>query len=234
MARVELSRRQNAETIPDTEQRDQALFALVNESVRNGASGERLATVSDLVEKIQSTELHDRAWSLIRRIEVRNLSRAANFDEAFALAIKLPDAAIRAQTLREVSVAVTRKGSQTIRGSDVLSEALAAINKADASIERSRLTFTISGDFVNLKEYEKAFEALQSATDSLGALRRDDFEQTTKAAAPNNLFDYRSTFGRLGSVDFDRAMLVAQSIKWREFRLAAEIVTCHSLLTRKG
>ena len=226
--------RQNAETIPDTEERDKALFALVGESVRNGANGERLAKLSDLVEKIQSTELHDRAWSLLKRIEVKRLSQAANFEEAYALASNLPDAAICAQTLRDVSLAVTRKGSQTIRGGDVLSEALAAINKADASIDRSRLMFRITGDFVNLKDYDQAFNALQSATNSLTPLKRDDFDETTKAPAPNSLFDYRNTFGRLGSVDFDRAMFLAQSIKWREFRLAAEIVTCQSVLTRKG
>jgi len=94
--------------------------------------------------------------------------------------------------------------------------------------------FRITGDFVNLKEYDQAFNALQSATNSLAPLKRDDFDETTKAPAPNSLFDYRNTFGRLGSVDFDRAMFLAQSIKWREFRLAAEIVTCQSVLTRKG
>ena len=225
--------RQNADTIPDTELRDKALFALVEESVRNGPNNERLAQLSDIVEKIQSTELREQASSILKRIEVNNLIKAANLDEAYTLALRLPDAATRAQTLRDVSLAVTRKGSQTIRANDVLSEALAANSKAAASIDRSRLMFRITGDFVSLKDYDRAFDALQSSTNSLAPLTHDDFDQT-KAAVPNSLFDYRNTFGRLGSVDFDRAMFVAQSIKWREFRLAAEIVTCQSVLTRKG
>ncbi|HEX7722340.1 MAG TPA: hypothetical protein VF397_09290, partial [Pyrinomonadaceae bacterium] len=113
-------------------------------------------------------------------------------------------------------------------------EALEAINKADASIERSRLMFKITSDFVNAKDYERAFGALQYSASSLAPLKKDDFEQTTKAPVPNSLFEYRNTFGRLGTVDFDRAMFLAQGIKWREFRLAAEIATCQSVLSKKG
>jgi len=94
--------------------------------------------------------------------------------------------------------------------------------------------FSITADFVNLKEYEKAFGALQFSADSLTPLKRDDFDEKTKAPAPNSLFDYRNTFGRLGAVDFDRAMFLAQSLKWREFRLAAEIATCQSVLRKQG
>src|SRR5438132_1524185 len=226
--------RQNAETIPDTEQRDKAMFTLVQGGVRQNSSDDRLAKLMELVEKIQSTELHDRAWALLKHLEVAKLTQAGNFDDAYSLAIKLPDAAIRAQALRELSLAVSRKGSQTVRSQDVLSDALEAINKADASIERSRLMFRITSDFVNLKEYDKAFGALQYSTASLAPLKRDEFEQTTKAPVPNSFFDYRNSFGRLGSVDLDRAMFLAQSIKWREFRLAAEIVTCQSILSKKG
>jgi len=226
--------RENADTIPDAEQRDKAMFSLVEGATRQNPSDDRLAKLAELVDKIQSTDLHDRAWSLLKRLEVAKLIQSGNFDDAYHLAIKLPDAAIRGQALRELSLAVARKGSQTLRSQDVLTEALEAINKADASIERSRLMFKITSDFVNAKDNERAFAALQYSASSLGPLKRDDFEQTTKAPVPNSLFDYRNTFGRLGTVDFDRAMFLAQGIKWREFRLAAEIATCQSVLSKKG
>jgi len=226
--------RQNAETIPDAEERDKAIFSLVDGSVRQNPSDDRLAKLAELVEKIQSTDLHDRAWSMLKRLEVAKLTQAGNFDDAYQLAIRLPDAAIRGQALRELSLAVAHKGSQTLRSQDVLSEALEAINKADASIERTRLMFKITSDFVNAKDNERAFGALQYSASSLGPLKRDEFEQTTKASVPNSLFDYRNTFGRLGIVDFDRTMFLAQGIKWRELRLAAEIATCQSVLSKKG
>jgi hypothetical protein len=226
--------RQNAETIPDAEQRDKSMFSLVEGAMRQHPSDDRLAKLAELVDKIQSTELHDRAWSLLKRLEVAKLTQAGNFDDAYQLAIKLPDAAIRAQALRDLSLAVARKGSETLRSQDVLAQALEAIDKADASIERSRLMFKITSDFVNMKDYDRAFGALQYSASSLGPLNRDEFEQTPKAPVPNSLFDYRNTFGRLGSVDFDRTMFLAQGIKWREFRLAAEIATCQSALSKKG
>jgi putative heme iron utilization protein len=136
--------------------------------------------------------------------------------------------------LRELALAVTQKGSQTLTGETVLSSAIEALNKADDSIEKSRLLFRMTADFVNLKNYERAFDALRSATTSMASLKREDFDDANKSPAPNSIFDYRNTFGRLGSIDFDRAMFLAQGIKWREFRLAAEIATCQSVLGKKG
>jgi len=226
--------RQNAETIPETEQRDKALLSLVEGALRQHPGDDRLAKLGELADKIEASELRDRAWSLLKQAQVNQLIEAAKFDEAYSLAMKLLDAAIRAQALRELSLAVARKGSQTLASKDVLSEALTALDKVDASVEKSRLLFRITSDFVNLKDYERAFGALQNSTASLAPLKREQFEDTTKASAPNSLFDYRNTFGRLGIVDFDRAMFLAQGIKWREFRLAAEIATCQSVLSKKG
>jgi hypothetical protein len=131
-------------------------------------------------------------------------------------------------------LAVARKGSITLRSSELLSEAVDSLNRADTSIESSQIMFKISGDFVNLKDYDRAFGALQLSTGSIAQLEIKDFAEMAREAVPNSLFDYSGTFGRLGSVDFDKSMFLAQGIKWREFRLAAEIATCRSVLNRSG
>jgi len=226
--------RKTADDISDSGEHDQAMLTLVQGAMGQNPSDERLAKLEELIEKIQSREIHDKAWTLLKRSEVTKLTRAGRFDDAYSLAMKLTDPAIRAQALRELGVAVARKGSQTLTSEAVLSSAIEALAKTDDSIDKSRLLFTISGDLVNLKNYERAFDALQHSTASMASLKRDDFEDTNKAPAPNSVFDYRNTFGRLGSVDFDRAMFLAQRIKWREFRLAAEIATCQSVLGKKG
>jgi len=226
--------RQNAETIADSEQRDKAIFSLVEGTVRQYPSDDRLARLVPLIDKIEASELRDRALSLCKSVKVDKLIRTGSFDAAYALAIRMPDAGLRAQSLRDLSLAIIRKGSLTLPSQDVLSEALESANKAGASIERSKLTFRIAADFVNSRHYEMAFAALADATTSLSSLKRDEFEETSKRAVPNSFFDYQNTFGRLGNVDFDRAMFLAQGIKWREFRLAAEIATCQSVLGKKG
>lgn len=104
--------------------------------------------------------------------------------------------------------------------------------KAGASIERSQHLFKITSDFVSLKDYDRAFDALQFSSGSLAQIEKSDFEELAGRAVPNSLFDYSGTFGRLGTVDFDKAMFSAQSIKWREFRLAAGIATCRSVLSK--
>ena len=223
-----------AEKVPDQEQRDKALFSLVTAAVRQRSVGDSLTDLEATVEKIQSKELHDKAWSLIKSGEVEQLIQTGQLDGAYTLASKLPDPTIRAKALRNVSRAVARNGSQVLRSSDVLAQALESLGKAEVAIETVQLMFNISSDLVNLKDYEGAFKALEVATQSLGKLKKTDFEQTNTEAVPFNLFDYRNTFGRLGTVDFDRTMFVAQTIKWREFRLAAEIAACRSILSRQA
>lgn len=119
-----------------------------------------------------------------------------------------------------------------MRVSDMLVQAFEPLIKIEKfRLERSQMMFKIVNDFVNSKEYDRAFDALLSSSASLGQLGKDAFQHVT--GAPITLFNYDGAFGKLGVVDFDKAMFMAQSIKWREFRLAAEISTCRSVLNRR-
>jgi hypothetical protein len=225
---------QKVETIPDHEQRDLGMYNLIVLALRQDLTEDLLKRLEDKTETIDSKSLHDKAWSLLKFREIEKLTKAGDFDRAHVLSVRLPDPTIRARALRGLSIAVTRKGSKTLSGPDLLSEALESLNHADTSIERSQIMFKIAGDFVNLNDYDRAFAALQLSTGSIAQLEKKDFAATTREAVPNSLFDYGGTFGRLGRVDFDKSMFLAQGIKWREFRLAAEIATCRSVLNRRG
>ena len=225
---------QKVESIPDQEQRDIALYNLIVLALRQDLTEDLLGKLEDKVETIESKSLHDKAWSLLKLREIEKLTKAADFDRAHILSVRLPDPTIRARALRGLSVAVTRKGSKTLSSPYLLSEALDLLSRADSSIERSQIMFKIAGDFVNLKDYDRAFGALQLSAGSIAQLEKKDFAATAREAVPNSLFDYSGTFGRLGGVDFDKSMFLAQGIKWREFRLAAEIATCRSVLNRRG
>lgn len=225
---------QKVESIPDQEQRDIGMYNLVVLALRQELTEDLVGKLEEKTETIESKSLHDKAWSLLKLREIEKLTKAGDFDRAHILSVKLPDPTIRARALRALSVAVARKGSITLRSSDLLSEAVDSLNRADTSIESSQIMFKISGDFVNLKDYDRAFGALQLSTGSIAQLERKDFAEMAREAVPNSLFDYSGTFGRLGTVDFDKSMFLAQGIKWREFRLAAEIATCSSVLNRRG
>ena len=221
------------ESVNDSQQRDKALHDAVTLALRQELTEELVGRLEEKIEKIESKELHDKAWSLLKAREVEKSTAAGNFSVAHNLALKLPDPTIRARALRGFAAAIAKKGTQMLDGANPLVEAFESLNQADASIERSQLMFKIAGDLINLKDYDRAFDALQSSSGSLGGLDKSYIEQTSRAA-PNSLFDYRGTFGRLGKLDFDKTMFLAQSIKWREFRLAAEIATCRSVLNKRG
>jgi hypothetical protein len=221
-----------AESIDNAEQRDLALSSTVQLALRQELTDEVLAKLSEKIERIESKKLHDKAWSLLKIREVDKLIKSGEFDRAYTLSLNLPDLITRATALRALSTGVARKGSQTLRSSNLLADALESLQKSDASIERSQILFKVASDFVNLKDFDHAFDALQFTSGSLAQLTRSDFEQAGRDIVPNSLFDYGGTFGRLGKVDFDKSLFVAQGIKWREFRLAAQIATCRSVLSR--
>lgn len=221
-----------AESMKDSEQRDLFLANAVQLALSKDPTEELLQRLAEKIEKIESKDLHDKVWSLLKIREVDKLIKSGEFDQAYTLAQKLPNPLVRAKALRLLSAGVAKKGSDTLDSSDLLGGALESLEKSDPSIERSQIMFKVASDFVNLKDYDHAFEALQYSSGSLAKLDKSDFEQTGREAVPNSLFDYGGTFGRLGNVDFDKSMFVAQGIKWREFRLAAQITTCRSVLSR--
>lgn len=219
-----------SETVADPEKRDAALAKLIEFVLRQDPSEEVLEKLEAKIDKIQSTTLRDRVWSLLKSREVTALIRTGSIDAAYDLSLKLPNALVRARALRDLSAAVAKRGSDTLRTSDLLGQALESLVKADASIERSQVMFKVVKDLANAKDDEKAFEALQFSSTSLGQLAINDFKEVP--GAPISLFDYDGTYGKLAKVDFDKSLFLAQRIKWQEFRLAAEISTCRSILSR--
>jgi hypothetical protein len=222
----------SADSIADQGQHDMALFNMVQLALREEPTDELMERLAEKIEKIEAKELHDKAWSLLKIRGVEKLVNGGEFDRAYALAVKLPDPVIQAKALRSLAGAVARKGSETLSSSDLLADSFEALKKGAASIERSQILFKIASDFVRLKDYDRAFDTLQFSVGSLAQLEKGDFEQIAGEAVPNSLFEYGGTFGRLGNIDFDKTMFLAQRIKWREFRLAAGIATCRSVLSR--
>jgi hypothetical protein len=222
----------SADSIRDQEQHDMALFNTVQLALRQEPTDEMMERLEEKIEKIETKNLHDKAWSYLKIRGVEKLITSGEFDKAYGLSLKLPDPVTRAKALRMLSGAVAKKGSETLRSSDLLTDALDSLRKANSSIERSQILFKITSDFVSLKDYDHAFDALQFSSGSLALLEKKDFEEIVGEAVPNSLFEYGGTFGRLGNVDFDKTMFSAQSIKWREFRLAAGITSCRGVLSR--
>lgn len=222
----------SADSIRDQAQHDMALFNMVLMALRQEPTDEAMQKLEEKVEKIEAKDLHDKAWSYVRIRGVEKLVTDGEFDRAYALTLKLPDPVTRAKALRMLSAAVAKKGSQTLSSATLLADAQESLKKVDASIERSQILFKITSDFIALKDYDRAFDALEFSSSSLAQLEKGNFEEIAGGGVPNSLFEYSGTFGRLGSVDFDKTMFAAQSIRWREFRLAAGIATCRSVLSR--
>ena len=220
-----------AESIVDKDQRDSALSKLVEIALSQNSTDDFHQQLEDKISEIGPGELHDRAWSLLKIREVRKNIKDGKLEAAYGLSLRLPDRFVRAQALREVSIKVNGKSGLPLNAADVLLQALQSAESASSSIERTAFMFKIVGNFVRLKEDERAFDALLLSSTTLAQLSRDDFQKSPVSKAPTSLFDFAGTFGKLGSVDFEKTMLVAQGIKWREFKLAAEISTCRSILS---
>jgi len=222
----------NAETIAEPDQRDIALANVAQLVLRQDLDEKLLERLEEKIELIQSKPLHDKLWSLLKFRQVEKHIKAEELDRAYTSSLKLPDPVIRAKALRLLAAAVAKKSSERLTTSGLLIEAFESLKKSEPSIERSQIMFRITSDFIELKDYDQSFATLENSSASLEGLKESDFRETARGAVPNSLFDYRGTFGRLGRIDFDTTLFVAESIKWREFRLAAQIVACRSVLSR--
>jgi hypothetical protein len=220
-----------AESIADNDQRDAALSKLVEIALSQNPTDDFHQQLEDKINAIGPGALHDRAWSLLKIREVRKDIKDGKLEAAYGLSLRLPDRFVRAQALREVAMKLNGKSDLSLNAADVLSQALQSAESASSSIERTGFMFKIAGNFVGLKEDERAFDALLLSSTTLAQLSKDDFQKLPVSKVPTSLFDFAGTFGKLGSVDFEKTMQVAQGIKWREFRLAAEISTCRSILS---
>jgi hypothetical protein len=220
-----------AESLTDNDQRDAALSKLVEIALSQNSTDDFHQQLEDKISAIGPGALHDRAWSLLKIREVRKDIKDGKLEDAYGLSLRLPDRFVRAQALREVSMKLNVKSDLSLNAADILSQALQSAESASSSIERTGFMFKIVGNFVGLKENERAFDALLLSSTTVAQLSRDDFQKLPVSKVPTSLFDFAGTFGKLGSVDFEKTMQVAQGIKWREFRLAAEISTCRSILS---
>jgi tetratricopeptide (TPR) repeat protein len=218
------------ESIPDQSQRDETLVRLVEIALQKGLDGEGLARLEQKIEKIKTPALHDRARSLfdLRQIEIAIKSK--DVERALKLCERLPSGVMRAGALADVASALQRAGDRA-RALEVLGESLRQADKADGSLDRSATIFKIVSSFVSLKDDAQSFEALLTAADSLSRLRGDDFSKSqSDEVMPEKEFDFGTSFGRLAKVDFNRSLQIAQTIRWRELRLPAEIAVCRSVL----
>jgi|GEM_PF-2442424 len=220
-----------AESLTDNDQRDSALSKLVEIALSQNPTDDFHQQLEDKISAIGPGALHDRAWSLLKIREVRKDVKDGKLEAAYGLSLRLPDRFVRAQALREVSMKLNGKSDLSLNAADVLSQALQSAESASSSIERTGLMFKIVANFMSLKEDERAFDALLLSSTTVAQLSRDDFQKLPVSKVPTSLFDFAGTFGKLGSVDFEKTMQVAQGIKWKEFRLAAEISTCRSILS---
>jgi hypothetical protein len=109
----------SADSIRDQEQHDKALFNMVQMALRQEPTDELMERLEEKIEKIETKDLHDRAWSYLKIRGVGKLIMGGEFDGAYALSIKLPDPVTRAKALRMLSAAVAKKGSETLRSSDL-------------------------------------------------------------------------------------------------------------------
>jgi hypothetical protein len=218
------------ESIPDQSKRDETIARLVEIALQKGLDGEGLTRLEQKIEKIKTPALHDRARALFDLREIEIAIKSKELERALKLCERLPGGVMRAGALADVASAIQRAGDRA-RALEVLGDALRQVDKADGSLDRSATIFKIASLFVNLKDNVQSFEALLTAADSLSRLRGDDFSTSQlDEVMPEREFNLSASFGRLAKVDFNRSLQIAQTIRWRELRLPAEIAVCRSVL----
>jgi hypothetical protein len=192
----------------------------------------------------------DRALSIVNRIDNRedrfSVESVIRFQAAHkALEKEGPDAAYkyakdigfipqRVGAYRRIAQALLEK-KDTARASELLNELEQWIGKADAGPDKAMGLLAIAGLAAGFDQ-PRGFEVMHSAVKALNAARFD-LPQGHEGGAivkrtPSTLkrVDFRPAFPQLAKADFDRALLLAQSLERKELTVLAQVAVCQGVL----
>jgi hypothetical protein len=220
------------ESMVEPSKRDQQLAQMIEALIEGQKfTAESLAKIEKLVGKVVDTSLQNRLWSQLRRIEVKNALNSGDVVRAQELAIKLPDPLVRAEALVEISRSLVQ-ANDNAAAAELLMEASKQAQKS-ITLQAVKVLFKVAGEFVNIRDDLLAFEQLSTA---IKVLNKTDSSQLANIYSSGFMLDeelgFNKIFGYLGKVDFDKAILMAQEIHWREVRMAAEISVCQSAMIK--
>lgn len=166
------------------------------------------------------------------------------YEAAKDLALKIPELDLRAYLLASVASAAF-SSEDRVRAIELLDDAERVAVKADDSPAKVRALVAVSALYQKI-DADRGFNVVSEALKSISRLKRpyaDDPNLVREVeakdfranyTAPTLAFSLDRTLGQLASSDFDRALLLAESMEDKPLRASLVISVAGSVLSKRG
>lgn len=228
-----------AETTRDPLQRDMLYFRAI---MTLAGSGEFERALS-LVEKINDSDFRNGLDSLVHFQAASSLLDKGDIDSAIRYVKSMSDVRQRAFMLARIARTLFNK-KETARASEILKDAEQMIRKADEGAEKAQALLIITEIQTRLDPMQ-GFEVMEATVE---AFNDADFKTDDKTKpAPSADFslssmltiafnlempDFAPSFSLLARTDFNRALLLAQTLKKKDRAVLAQLAVCRSALSQ--
>lgn len=149
------------------------------------------------------------------------------FDAAYRYGKDIPDAGQRASALSLLARALM--DAKNIAGAmEMIDDAERLTRTSDEGLSKARAMLTLT-DAAARFDPIRGFEMMKSAVEAINRCDPADKRQVSEGLWLKS-FDFNQSFSLLARADFDRAVLIAQTMK-KEASLLAQLALCRSMLT---
>jgi len=242
------------DSIPSRNSRVRANDSADQESVQDLLAKAQFASNQQQKDSLYSQALmqiaiggdFDQAFSIIDRLSdkgaqtnwrsplYRQAAEAAinkgDFDAAIRFASNLEDLQQRASILNQIAQVLYAKKSLD-RAMELLNEAEQVITNADSSLEKAKTIFSIAGTAMRIDPM-RGFEIVEFAINTINEYNSSKSADIWPTHPPGRIIslNFEQSLPLMAKTDFDRTLLLAQSIKKSELSLLAQLFVCRGVL----
>jgi tetratricopeptide (TPR) repeat protein len=197
------------------------------------------------VGKVSDADFRGGLDSLVRFQAATALLNKGEFDSAIRYAQGISDGRQRAFLLAKIARSLFNK-NEPVRAAEVLADAVQTIGKSDEGEQKAHALLLIAETESRI-DPRRGFEVMEATTKAFNDADFKAEEKPSKAApgAGLNLSfmltqifkletpDLAPGFSLLARNDFNRALLLAQTLKKKDRTVLAQLAVCRSILTPK-
>lgn len=222
-----------AERIPTSQQRDALYTRAAMLALRQGDADRAFS----IAEKISNDQDRSGVSSVIRfQLALRAIDKG-DIDTAYSHAKDLTGLEQQASVLSRIIRTLLNKKEQ-LRAAQILAEAKQQFTKAETGAGKAAAILTLT-EVATLLDANEGFETMRLAVD---ALNHADFKRPEDDKPNGTIINWikptletlnlDAPFSVLSRLDFDHALLLAQSLEKREISALAQLAVCREALTR--
>ena len=218
------------------QQKDMLYLTAASQAMAKGDFDEAIS----LLDKIKMEEMKSSLGSVIRMQAATKALEKGEVDTAYRYAKDVPDLSLRADVFGNMAQKLVEK-RDLARAAEMLDDAEKSLSKANQTPQKASALLSLTAAAAKI-DASHGFNILKTAVETIN---RTDFDPASfgeldmlRSAANGSLmsgmvaFKFDSSFAPLARADYQRALLLAQTIEKKELSVPAQVSVCRGALLK--